>query len=115
MRYFNLTEAGPSAAGVALVVIAALVIAGFLVALVVHGVLHRRRPAQSGRQPRAASWATPDTAAAERPVPADESEGPHETLEEVEPAEMPRDGRRRTAHELPGFGNLHERSKRRRP
>ncbi|MGR7000532.1 DUF6479 family protein [Yinghuangia aomiensis] len=112
MRYSNLADAGPNAAGIALVVVAAVAIAAFLVIPVVQGVLRRRRPPPMSRRPRGTSWATPDTAAAERPAPPDERDGSPDIVEPVEPAEMPRDGRRRTAHELPGFGNLHERPKR---
>lgn len=113
MRYSNLADTGPSVAGIALVVVAAVAIAALLVIPVVHGVLRRRRPPAMSRRPRGASWATPDTAAAQRPVPSDERDEPPDDVEPVEPAEMPRDGRRRTAHELPGFGNLNERPKRR--
>ncbi|MGW1990184.1 DUF6479 family protein [Embleya sp. NPDC001921] len=73
-------------AGVAIV--AVLLIAVLLVIPVVSGVRRRRRPPPA--PPRNLPTASP-------PAPGGESR---------EPAEMPRDGRRRGPHDLPGYGNL---------
>lgn len=91
----DLTQIETAAAGtVALVAIPAVaVIAILLIIPVVMGVRRRRRPP---------------------PPPQHVPRTPTSDLDttEREPAEMPQDGRRRTAHELPGYGNLGSRPRR---
>jgi hypothetical protein len=89
-----------------------IVVVGVLIAAVYYGIQRRaREPAPpAGPQPRAGAWHTRDELDSGSPPdhgPGHQDEGPRAGAESGsrEPAEVPRDGRRRTPGEFRDYGS----------
>lgn len=96
-----------------------IVVVGVLIAAVYYGIQRRAREPTppAGPQPRAGAWHTREELYSGSPPdhgPGHQNEGPRVRRESAgrEPAEVPRDGRRRTPREIRDYGTRPARSHR---